>query len=74
MSRLNNFDNLMEHPMLSKLFKKLTLTEFEMCQNFLLETDHLNDDEFELKVNRWMIDQEKPKHHIDMWAIVSQCK
>lgn len=74
MLREQKIYKLMEHPMIGSLFKKLTKAELETCKAFLSESEHLNDDDFALKCNRWMLDQPKPKNYSTMWAIVSQCK
>jgi hypothetical protein len=73
MSRKNNLIKLTAHPYLHKLFSKLTKLELEMVTQFVHENNDLGKDEYMHKANRWLInDINKPKHHSDMWAIVTQ--
>ena len=73
MCRRINLLKLREHPALRKLFIKLTTEEFAAVIKFVNENESLNNDEYMLKANRWYLDQPKPKHYSDMWAIVTQC-
>jgi hypothetical protein len=68
-TRFNAFEN---DPGQEKLFKSLTPAEREQCRDFIRAHDHLPLNEFAEVVNRWMIDQSKPKRYAVMWALVSQ--
>jgi hypothetical protein len=73
MTRTERFLAMKYHPMFSKLVKRLSKQEFQLCLDFLKETETLNNDQFTIKVNRWYVgDANKPKHHVDMWALVAQ--
>lgn len=70
--RIQNFNQMKSHAVLGKLFKKLTKDELKQTENFILENDHLDKNEYAIKCNRWFLDKKAPKHHSDMWAIVLQ--
>jgi len=75
MKRHEKFLEMINHPINGKLIKKLNTSEkFEVVQ-FLVDREHLSDDDFMFQANRWYLDtKEKPKHLTEMWAIVTQCK
>ena len=72
MSRKTNLIKLTAHPMLHKLFSKLTKSELEMVTKFVHENNDLEKNEYMFKANRWLLNEEKPKHYSDMWAIITQ--
>ena len=72
MNRHTALIKLPSHPMLGKLFQNLTHDELELVVAFVCQREHLSKDEYMTAVNRWFLDQPKPKHYADMWAIVSQ--
>ncbi len=74
MSRISNLIAMPAHPVLGKLFNKLNQTELDAVVEFVRENDHLDDNAYMEKANRWHMDSPRPKHHSDMWAIVTQCK
>lgn len=60
--RQQKFDELKNHPYLSKLFKKLKNEDLIFCEKFLEETKALTKDEFATKVIRLNLDNpNKPK-------------
>lgn len=69
-NRMKRFEELSSHPMYYKLFDKLTDKERVMCRSLLMESEDLDDNEFAFKVNRWMLDQERPKNYSAMWALM----
>ena len=56
----------------SKLLKRLATKDVNLCIEFIKTNDHLSKDDFAIKVNRWYLDEEKPKRYSDMWALVLQ--
>ena len=73
--RIQNLEKLKTHPMLGKLFKKLTKSEYAEVVAFINDNAHLDDNEFAFKANRWYLGvKPSPKHLTDMWAIVTQLK
>lgn len=71
-TRLEKFESFSDHVVHGKLYKKLSAIDRETCRIFLRKAEALNADEFTLLVNRWMLDQPKPKNYSTMWALVSQ--
>lgn len=71
-ARLNNMEKLKSHPVLKGLFKKLTQAELCDVTHFIMKHGELDADAYAHHCNRWYLDQPKPKHYSDMWAIVSQ--
>lgn len=72
MNRVIKLQELAKHPVLGKLFKKLTREELSVLTTFIYEHEHLDDNQFAHVANRWMIDKLKPKHFTDMWSIAIQ--
>lgn len=72
MKRLEKFRSMAEHVMHRKTMRRLSESEFDECVAFIEDHDHLDVNEFTLKVNRWKLDQPKTKHHTDMWALCLQ--
>lgn len=70
--RIQNFNNMKSHPMLGKLFKKLTKSELEQLETFIKENDHLDVNQYAFVCNRWMLDKPKPRRFTDMWSIALQ--
>jgi hypothetical protein len=61
------------HLMLGKTFSKLSELEIELCLDFIERHKSVDNGEFGHFVNRWFLDQvNKPKHWVDMWALVMQ--
>lgn len=73
MSRVILLQEMIKHPILGKLFKKLTRDEMRQVTQFVYENNFLDNDNYASICNRWLIYKPKPKHYSDMWAIVSQC-
>lgn len=72
---VGKFYSFEKHPRLGKIFKRLNTHERLACREFLATNGQLNKNEFNFNVNRWFLDDpNKPKHHADMWALVSECK
>lgn len=72
MDRMQSLEEMKKHMILGKLFKKLSQKEYALCIEFIKENDHLDKFAFIAKANRWFLDQPKPTHLSDMWAIVTQ--
>lgn len=72
MGRQQNLIKLSAHPINSKLFSKLTQSELDFVIGFVKDNEHLDRNEYMAKANRLFIDGQKPKHHTDMWAILTQ--
>lgn len=71
--RLAKFHSYKEHVIHRKVYKRFSKIELQMCIQFILDTGHLDKNEFSAKVNRWFLgDTNRPTHHVDMWALVSQ--
>jgi hypothetical protein len=70
MSRIDNFRAKEAHPALRKAFYKLTMKEKTLCEVFILENSQLSDCDYELRINRWFLDKEKPKNWILMSELV----
>lgn len=73
MDRIKAFHSFKTHVVLGKLYAKLTKKEIELCEQFIIENEKLNQNDFAEKCNRWMMDDRtRPKRHTDMWALVFQ--
>lgn len=73
MTRIELFNSFADHPMQQRLMKRLTKEEMALCVEFITTNSELDRNEFTMKVNRWFLNSsERPKHHVDMWALVSQ--
>lgn len=77
MGRIENFRALRGHLIIGTCFRVLKDAEVEDCEKFIHEWDHLNQDEFALKANRWFMDvpeSQRPsqKKMSAMWALVMQ--
>lgn len=70
--RLNRFNDLRKHPVINKMFKKLTKSELQFCTDFIMECSDLTDAQFIAKANRLFIDQkEKPRNWKDIADLMS---
>jgi len=70
-TRTKNFNALESHPVFKSAYKKLRAAEREACVCFINDNDMLTEEEFNVKVSRWMLDDiNKPKNHTTMWALV----
>lgn len=56
MDRVTAFNGLTVHPMLGRVFNKLTSEERALCRDFLAQHEALDKGEFELLVNRMFLD------------------
>lgn len=74
MSRVSSLLKLPSHPMIGKLFLKLSQKELALVTDFVKKNANLSNDDYMEKANRWYLDQPKPTHYTDMWAIVISCK
>lgn len=72
MTRLERFESFASHPMHGKIMQRLKKEERRLCVEFITQHDHLDSDKFAERVNRWMLDQPKPKNFPIMWALVLQ--
>lgn len=72
MSRVEKFELFKDCLIHKKLYFRLSQAELQICRDFLTQTADLNKADFTLKVNRWFLDQPKPKNYSAMWALVSQ--
>lgn len=74
--RIANFRSFKNHLIIGQCFKALSQNEIDLCEQFIMENDHLDKNEFALKVNRWMVDNPKnrpsQKKASAMWALVCQ--
>lgn len=70
--RLTIFESFKEDPGQRTLFAKLTEADLEQCRAFIRDRSSLDRNDFAKEVNRWMLDQPKPKNYTAMWALVSQ--
>lgn len=70
----NNLLKMSVHPMHYKLFQKLSNEEMAVVTAFVKNTENLDNDQYIFMCNRWYLDQPKPKHYADMWAIISQVR
>lgn len=61
------------HPT-GKILKRLTVSEQEMCVEFIMKHETLDQDNFILAVNKWFMDvQDRPKNWSHMTDLVAQC-
>lgn len=72
MTRIEKFFKLKDHLVIGKSYQKLTTDEYLQCVKFIQDNEGLSKNDYCEKANRWMLDQPKPKHHADMWALVFQ--
>lgn len=72
MDRLKKFESFKDHSMHGKIYKRLTQAELNRCHEFIMTREGMDKDQFAHELNRWMLHEEKPKHHTDMWALVMQ--
>lgn len=70
--RMTRFHAYKDHTVHRPLFERLSKAEREACEAFIRDNDHLDVNAFAHKVNRWHLDKPKPKHYVDMWALVLQ--
>ena len=74
MKRIDRFNELQNHPMLKKEFKRLTKTEFNFCVEYLRATENLDDNSYAEKTNRIGIETKLEfKNKVTIWSILSQC-
>lgn len=74
MTRLQKFESLRDHYWLKKSFKKLSKEEILLTREFIQDREHLNEEGFELAVNRMFLDQSvKPKNWIVISELLSNC-
>lgn len=69
--RLLKFRGFANHAIHGKVVKKLSREEHDACLAFITQHEALTKGEFEHAVNRWMLDQPKPKRWSAMWSLVS---
>lgn len=62
MDRLERFKSFSLHPMLKKIFTRLTPVEEIICEKFIVDNESLNKANFEYAVNRMFLDRPKTKH------------
>lgn len=71
MERIDYFrDRCTNHYLYSKHAKKLSEAEFDECVDFIEEHDQLSHLQFEYAVNRYKLDQVKPKNHAIMLELL----
>lgn len=70
MNRIDIFNSFETHPMHRKDFVQLSKNDLTSCFEFILKYDHLNKDDFALTLNRWMLDEPKPKRYSTMWGLL----
>ncbi len=71
LEKLKSFEGHLIH---RKLLARLSKAERAQLEAFIRERESLSDDEYVLAVNRWLLDQPKPKRFTDMWALALQSK
>lgn len=72
MNRLRNFNQLKNHIMYQKHFKKLSKIDVEFCEEFLAHSSDLNRDDYANKINRLFLDKtDKPKNWTVIWELLS---
>jgi len=60
------------HPMISRLHKRLKIEEKLMIHDFIMDFGEMNNEQFEIKINRLFLDQtEKPKHWKEILEVLS---
>lgn len=77
MNRLDRFHTLRHHVIIGACFRALGKKEIQMCEAFITENEHLSDNDFAHKANRWFLDvpaDQRPSTHkvSAMWALVAQ--
>lgn len=71
MDRKTALIKLAAHPMIGKIYNKLSEEELSLVTNFVHKHHELSIADFEYKANRWFLDDpNKPKRLSDMWAIL----
>ena len=70
MTILEAFESFEKCPLRGKIYKRLSNKERIDCVAFIVHNEDLPKWEFEQKLNRWLIDEEKPKRFTDMWSLV----
>lgn len=68
MSREYAFKAFKDHPWLSRVYKQLNKSEFDMAIAFIEANDHLAKDAFEQAAVRMFLDKPKPKH----WTAIEE--
>ncbi len=56
-NRLAKFRSFKDHGWLKRIYKKLSAKDLELAEQFILEKDSLDQNEFEMAVNRMFLDQ-----------------
>lgn len=57
MNRLENFRSLKRHVWFSRLFKKLTSSDIQTCEEFILSRSGYSDGDYCLDVLQWGVDK-----------------
>lgn len=70
-NRREAFESLRQHPWLGKLFAKLSVQDLELAVQFIDDNAHLEKGEFEMAVNRWLLDQKKPRRYRAILELLS---
>ena len=70
-NRISKLDYIKSHPHHRKTFDKLNQNEIMILTRFIQENDTLHLNEFEFKLNRFFLDQDKPKHWGHILEILS---
>jgi hypothetical protein len=72
-NRLNALSYIRSHPWLHRLFKGLKSYDIALMENFIIENDSLDSNEFEKKINRLFLDQgdAKPRRWKEISEILS---
>ena len=76
MTRLLHFEKLSTHPLLKRDYAKLSQQELRICREFLAKTEHLDNYDYALALNRWTLDhpEERTTHHTLMWSLLTEAQ
>lgn len=71
MTRLEAFSSLRDHAWLGRLYRKLTVQERQLAEQFLRDTEAMDRAAFEHALARWGLDRERTRHHTMMVELLS---
>lgn len=74
MTRIDKFKTLRVHPRHSKMIAKLSLFDLAYCDAWIQANDELDQNDFEMRVNRMFMDNpDKPKNWATIMEVIATC-
>ena len=70
MTRTEAFHWMGTCPVRMGMYKRLNAEQKGLCLAFIAEHDHEDHNQFALALDRWYMDQPKPRRYNEMWALL----